>query len=222
MSQNITFNGNGYVIPDLGEINWGQNLTDFFVSIPAGALQPTGGGFTLTAEVDFGGAFGLKSIYFKSRTANPAAAGVVRLANTDGINFRNAANSADLTLGVNGSNQLTFNGVVLESDTLPSGDMFVGDSGNSSTPRTISGAWTMSNLGVATLSNDYIVNAMINSAAAIAYSKLNLSGSIVNADINASAAIAYSKLNLVGSIVNADVNASARSHIPSSIYRVRL
>ena len=39
-----------------------------------------------------------------------------------------------------------------------------------------------------------IVNADINSSAAIAYSKLNLSNSILNADINSSAAIAYSKL----------------------------
>jgi hypothetical protein len=54
-----------------------------------------------------------------------------------------------------------------------------------------------------------IVNADINASAAIAYSKLSLSGSIVNADINASAAIAYSKLSLAGSIVNADINASA-------------
>jgi hypothetical protein len=54
-----------------------------------------------------------------------------------------------------------------------------------------------------------ITNAMVNSSAAIAYSKLNLSGSIVNADINASAAIAYSKLNLANSIVDADVSASA-------------
>jgi hypothetical protein len=41
---------------------------------------------------------------------------------------------------------------------------------------------------------DTITNAKIDAAAAIAYSKLNLSGSIVNADINASAAIALSKL----------------------------
>lgn len=54
-----------------------------------------------------------------------------------------------------------------------------------------------------------IVNTDINSSAAIAYSKLNLSGSLVNADVNASAAIAYSKLNLSGSILNADINASA-------------
>lgn len=54
-----------------------------------------------------------------------------------------------------------------------------------------------------------IVNADISNSAAIAYSKLNLSTSIVNADISASAAIAYSKLNLSGSILNADINASA-------------
>lgn len=54
-----------------------------------------------------------------------------------------------------------------------------------------------------------IVNADINASAAIAYSKLSLTNGIVNADVNTAAAIAYSKLNLSGSIVNADVNASA-------------
>jgi hypothetical protein len=74
-----------------------------------------------------------------------------------------------------------------------------------------------------------IVNGDINASAAIAYSKLNLTGSItssditdgtiVNGDISASAGIAYSKLSLNssitssdivdGTIVNADINASA-------------
>ncbi len=54
-----------------------------------------------------------------------------------------------------------------------------------------------------------LVNANIDAAAAIAYSKLSLTGSIVNADINASAAIAYSKLSLSNSILNADINSSA-------------
>lgn len=44
------------------------------------------------------------------------------------------------------------------------------------------------------IANDTIVNADINSAAAIAYSKLSLSNSIVNADISTGAAIAISKL----------------------------
>jgi hypothetical protein len=83
--------------------------------------------------------------------------------------------------------------------------------------------------GSGVLSTSTIVNADVASNAAIAYSKLNLTGGIVNADVNASAAIAYSKLNLSnsivagdltsgsvtsakildGEIVNADINASA-------------
>ena len=54
-----------------------------------------------------------------------------------------------------------------------------------------------------------IINADVNAAAAIAYSKLNLSNSLVNADVNSAAAIAYSKLNLATSIVNADVSTTA-------------
>lgn len=54
-----------------------------------------------------------------------------------------------------------------------------------------------------------IINENVNSAAAIAYSKLALTGAIVNADVNASAGIVYSKLSLANSIVNADISASA-------------
>lgn len=61
----------------------------------------------------------------------------------------------------------------------------------------------------AKIANTTIVNANISPSAAIAYSKLTLTGSIVNADVSASAAIAYSKLALTSSIVNADINASA-------------
>lgn len=52
----------------------------------------------------------------------------------------------------------------------------------------------------------FLTNANVDASAAIAYSKLNLSGGIVNADVNASAAIAYSKLNLSDSIVNDDIS----------------
>lgn len=54
-----------------------------------------------------------------------------------------------------------------------------------------------------------IVNADVNASAAIAYSKLALTGGIINADVNASAAIAYSKLALTDSVVNADVATAA-------------
>jgi hypothetical protein len=48
---------------------------------------------------------------FITNTATPAAAGIVRLANVDTVNWRNNANSADRALGVNTSDQLTMGGV---------------------------------------------------------------------------------------------------------------
>lgn len=59
------------------------------------------------------------------------------------------------------------------------------------------------------LANGAVNNSKVASDAAIAYSKLNLTGNIVNADVSTTAAIAYSKLNLTGSVVNADVSATA-------------
>lgn len=67
----------------------------------------------------------------------------------------------------------------------------------------------MAQIATKFIQDQAITNAKVNNSAAIAYSKLNLSGSIVNADINASAGIVYSKLSLTGSIVNADISASA-------------
>lgn len=71
------------------------------------------------------------------------------------------------------------------------------------------GITTLLSSGVLSVRTGGISNAQVNAAAAIAYSKLNISNSIVNADVNNSAAIAYSKLDLVDSIVNADINAAA-------------
>jgi len=159
MSSNITFNGVTYAIPDDGDFNWGPDLTAYFIAIASSALQKTGGSFTLGAETDFGASYGLKSLYYKSRHANPAAAGQVRLGNLESISWRNNANNADLALTSNASDALLFN----SKNVL------------------------FSALGL-------IVNADVNAAAAIAYSKLNLTGLVVNADIAAAAAIAYSKL----------------------------
>jgi hypothetical protein len=76
---------------------------------------------------------------------------------------------------------------------------------------------TLSGMGVGVVhssagglhSSSLVVNADVSNAAAIAYSKLALAGSIVNNDISNSAAIAYSKLALAGNIVNNDISNSA-------------
>lgn len=115
------------------------------------------------------------------------------------------------------------------SDTLQDGDIFVGDATNTAVGVTPSGDITLTNTGVFGIAADVIVNADINAAAAIAFSKLAAlpsaqilvgsagnvatavavtgdvtitnagvtaiaAGVIVNADINAAAAIDFSKL----------------------------
>lgn len=92
---------------------------------------------------------------------------------------------------------------------LANAHLLIGDATNNAVARPVSGVVAMTNTGVFSFTPGAIVNADVNASAAIAYSKLNLTGGIVNADINAGAAIAYSKLSLTGGIVNADVNAGA-------------
>lgn len=272
MAQSLNVNGVTYSFPDVGEENWGQNVTNWAVAITAGALQKKGGTFTLTAEVDFGATYGLKTAYVKSKTANISTVGVIRLANGDSVSFRNAANDADLELKPKAAADglLTYGGLdlvdvstaqSLSNKTLvgavlttPSLGVATATSINkvvitapataatltladgstlalagayattltataatnvtlptTGTLSTLAGAEALTNKTIVAGSNTItgIANANIDAAAAIAYSKLNLSGSILNADINASAAIAYSKLNLATSILNADINASA-------------
>lgn len=253
MSIPLNINGTDYFYPEQGDINWGPDATDWAVAVTQGMLQKAGGLFQLIAEVDFGTTYGLKAVSYKSRTANVAQSGTLRLARTDFIAFRNQANSADLTLAVDSSDNLLFNGspigtIVSVSDTNSIDLTITGSdlsadlklSAASASPSnqlvslsieldglkaqiadsairaaitvadsaTIDLTYSAGQISAAIVSNS-IMNSMINSAAAIAYSKLNLTGSIVNADINASAAIAYSKLALSNSILNADINASA-------------
>lgn len=113
MAISVLFNGVTYSIPETGEESWGENLTSYFTAIPQGALQKTGGTFTLTADVNFGATYGVLSKYLSTRTALPSTVGLVRLAVSDSIGWRNNANSANLLLAVNGSDQLTFNGTAI-------------------------------------------------------------------------------------------------------------
>jgi hypothetical protein len=121
-SVTVTVNGSNHTIPQTNEKGWGANVTAWIQAISANTLQPSGGTFTLTADTDFGASFGLKSTYFKSRSSSIAGAGILRLANTDTIGFRNAADSGNLLLGVDTSNRLTFNGVVLPTPGTASFD----------------------------------------------------------------------------------------------------
>lgn len=119
MATPITFNGVAYSVPTYEDTGYAQgagNLQSYFIAISTGTLQPSGGSFPLTGDVNFGTNFGLIAKYYKSVAASPALTGVLRLGNAESVVWRNAANSADLALTVNSSNELQFNGA-----TIPSG-----------------------------------------------------------------------------------------------------
>lgn len=191
MATNVTYNGVTYSVPQNGNSGWGTQLTAYLVALASGSLTKAGGVVTLTANLDLGANYGIKSIFFSDR-GTAASAGIYRLSNNTAVSWRNAANDGNLDLTVNGSNVLTFNSLPVAALAL----------GAANTVLKMNSGGTAFEYGT-------LVNANINASAAIAYSKLNLATSIVNADVSGSAAIAYSKLNLATSIVNADVSGSA-------------
>lgn len=109
-SVTVTVNGTNHTIPQTNERGWGNAVTAWIQAISTFTLQPTGGNFTLSADVNFGASYGLKSAYFSSRTSNASTSGLFRLAVTDTIGWRNNANGGNLLLSINGSDQLLFNG----------------------------------------------------------------------------------------------------------------
>lgn len=110
MALTVVLNGVNYSIPEPSETGYGSAL-DSYLKALATAFPPLGGGLaTLTAELDLGASFGLTSLYYKGRNANPAAAGILRLAGTDTIGWRNRGNSADVALAVDSGDALTFGG----------------------------------------------------------------------------------------------------------------
>ncbi len=116
MSTPIVFNGVAYSVPAYNDTGYAQgagNLSSYLIAIATGTLQQSGGTFSLTADVNFGNNFGLVSKYYKSVSANIATAGVVRLANSDTIDWKNFLGSGNLALSVNSSDQLVWDGAVV-------------------------------------------------------------------------------------------------------------
>jgi len=113
MSINLTVNGVSYSYPQTGDSNWGVGATNWAQAVTSGMLQLAGGSFPLTAQVDFGILFGLKALYLLSETVSASATGVLRLANTDGINWRNVGNTADLSLKPDADGFLQYNAIDL-------------------------------------------------------------------------------------------------------------
>lgn len=202
MSVPLTINGVTFSYPQEFDKHWGPTLTNWSTAVTNGMLQKAGGTFTLTADVDFGASFGLKSLYYKSREANIAATGILRLANAStGVRWRNAANNADLDLTVNASNLLTFNGSVLGTNSLTNTHIYVGNASNQPADVAVSGDITITNTGAVTIANSAITNVKVSASAAIALTKLasttgyywyvaNTSGVLTPIAVTASKAVA--------------------------------
>lgn len=172
MSIPLTINSQVFNYPQNFDESWGIDATGWAQAVTSGALYLSGGSFPLTAQVDFGGSFGIKVLNLLSETANVATGGYVRLAKTDAIEWRNNANSANLALAVNGSDALTFNGSVLGLTSLTNGDIYVGNASNVPIAVAMSGDATLTNTGVLTISNGAITDAKVASGAGIAGNKL--------------------------------------------------
>lgn len=114
MPLNLTVNGVTYQYPEKDDQDWGEQATAWAQAITQGLLQKSGGLFSLTAEVDFGAAFGIKALQYATRAADVANSGEFRLGNGDEIAWRNGLDSADLTLSII-ADELWFNGVNLSS-----------------------------------------------------------------------------------------------------------
>lgn len=107
----LDVNGVVFSYPVTLDEDWGDQATAWAQAVTDGMLQMQGGSFPLTADVNFGPNFGLLSQYFSTRSTNPSTVGTIRLSSADlGIGWRNNANSGNLILTTNASDQLLFNG----------------------------------------------------------------------------------------------------------------
>lgn len=189
MATVVSWNGSSYTVPATGEENWGgaSKVDGLLIALATHGFQKSGGTFTLSAEVDFGGTAGLKSLYYKSRAASPSSVGVVRLGKSEILGWRNEAGDGDNTLTTDSSNRLVYNGSVVVAGTIS-----VASGGTGLTSYTAgdmiyaSGTTTLSKLGIGTA--NYVLR---SDGSAPNW------GLIANANIDASAGIAYSKLATV-------------------------
>lgn len=105
-------------VPLPNDLNWGAYSSSLLIALAQVTFPSQGGSLILTGDVNFGPNNGFLLEYIKSQATSPATVGVLRLGSSDTIAWRNNANTANLLLSVNASDQLTFNGNVLVGASL--------------------------------------------------------------------------------------------------------
>lgn len=191
MSIPLTVVGQTFEYPVNFDENWGIQATGWAQAVTNGMLQRSGGNFPLIGDVNFGGSFGLIASYFTSHTASPASAGILRLANVDAIEWRNAANTGNNVLSLSGDTIL-YNGGALALTNLTNSHIFVGNLSNTPTDVAMSGDVNITNTGVTTIQPAAVTGSKIASST---ITEANIvPATITNVSINATAAIAVTKL----------------------------
>lgn len=114
------------------------------------SASPTFSGTVLGAGVTWSGTN--QAAVFQTGTATPATAGILRLANGDAVDWRNNANSVNIALAKDTSDNLTYNGnVLISSGGAVTAPTFSGDVTNVGTVTTVAsvGGWTASSVSSA-------------------------------------------------------------------------
>ena len=105
MTTAIVFDGVTYNLPALKDSSWFVAVNAYLTALSTGTLQRSGGAFTLTSNLDFGGLHGVIANFVASNTnTNPAVAGWLRLNAADTINWYSS--HGDYALSVDGNNLL--------------------------------------------------------------------------------------------------------------------
>ena len=185
MSSIVTLNGIPYVIPDTGEVGWGQQVHNYLVAIGSGGvLTLEGGNFPLLNEVNFGPNYGIASPYFRSGLDPAATQGVLRLTNNESIMWRNSANTGNLTLNIVGD-QLYFAGFPIGGGTTSplttKGDLYTYTSTNARLPVGLNGTVLVADSSTPTGLNWLSIPGVSGSVTGFSFTPANgIGGSVTN------------------------------------------
>lgn len=179
-------------------IGWrnAANNADLLLTVDsANRLSWSAGAFLVSSAGDAVAA-SLTAATLISSTSSPAQTGVLRLSNTNAVAWRNAAGSADISLSVDGSNRLTFAGVVIASSSgiVPPAAGGTGVANNAASTITVSGAYALT----LTLTNTTSVTMPTSGTLATLAGSENLSSKTITAGTFAtSATFSYATLSTV-------------------------
>ena len=85
MSTPLVVNGVTFNYPTTRDNNWGDVTSNWATAVSNSTLQLTSGDFNITSELNLGPNFGISSLTYSSRSANPSLSGVFRLSAADSL-----------------------------------------------------------------------------------------------------------------------------------------